>query len=330
MTSDDMIAIRPFQRNQAADWKAFLADSNNGTLFHDLDFLAYHPPERFEPHHLMFSEGGKLAALLPAAIVPEPDGRPFLKSPYGGSVGGFALPVGQRALTTIGLVPILQQYATGLGVAGIEMRIGPNIYAHEPNDALSFALAASGFTLSRRWLGHAIPLPKDPGDVLKRINKRRRPHVRRALREGTQVVAIDLDRLPEFYALLVQHRERKFHAQPSHTLSELERIFQLVPNQTKLFVSIRQDQIMAGIVMFEFYCPVAYAMHLWSDDEFDDCRPAESLVAGVAEHYAKQGFCYLDLGPSARDDLGLDEGVARFKRQMGGVGFCRDTWRWER
>lgn len=34
--------IRPYGPEDAIAWKALLAQSNNATLFHDLDFLAYH------------------------------------------------------------------------------------------------------------------------------------------------------------------------------------------------------------------------------------------------------------------------------------------------
>lgn len=34
--------IRPYRPEDATAWKALLADSNNATLFHDLEFLAYH------------------------------------------------------------------------------------------------------------------------------------------------------------------------------------------------------------------------------------------------------------------------------------------------
>jgi hypothetical protein len=45
--------------------------SNNGTLFHDLDFLGYHMG-KFDTQHLMFRQGGRLIAILPAAVVVEP------------------------------------------------------------------------------------------------------------------------------------------------------------------------------------------------------------------------------------------------------------------
>lgn len=326
----NMIKVVEFRPEYAGEWKQFLQASNNGTLFHDLDFLAYHPPQRFHTHHLMFYESGELIALLPAAIVTEPDGRRFFKSPYGASVGGFVLPIGQCAVTTLGLVACLQDYVSALDLDGIEMRIGPMIYAKYFNDNLSFALTASGFSLACRWLTHIIALPTDPGEVLNQVpSSRRRGYVRSALRQGVQVKAVGVDYLPSFYHMLEANRA-KHGARPTHTLSELERIFQLTPSQVQLFVCELQDEIIAGTLVFELNSRVAYSFYPCHDDRFERYRGTMVVAVRVLEHYTTQGFRYLDLGPTTFDDLSLNQGLARFKEEMGGVGFCRDTWRWER
>lgn len=329
MSCSEAITVSQYQPSQAAEWRAFLAASSNGTLFHDLDFLAYHPPERFNTHHLMFYQSGKLIALLPAAIVDEPDGSRFLKSPYGGSVGGFALPTGQHVVTTLGLVNSLKNYANTLKLAGIEMRIGPNVYDKCPNDKLSFALTASGFTLACRWLAHIMALPSDPGEVLNQLKSKRRRYVRSALIQGLQVTAVGAEYLPVFYRILEKNRA-KYNARPTHSLPELERIFELTPCRIKLFLGKWQGEIIAGILVFEVNSNVAYCFYVCHDDQFERYRPAAVMTICVAQHYASRGFRCLDLGSTTFDDLSLNEGLAMFKEEMGGVGFCRDAWRWER
>jgi hypothetical protein len=44
--------IRLYRQQDVGAWRAFLHDSNNATLFHDLDFLGYHPPDRYDFRHL--------------------------------------------------------------------------------------------------------------------------------------------------------------------------------------------------------------------------------------------------------------------------------------
>jgi hypothetical protein len=321
--------VDPTQSNQVVDWNAFLASSDNGTLFHDLRFLAYHPCDRFDTHHLIFRRNGKLLALFPAAIVTEPDGRRLLRSPYGGSVGGFVLSSAQHADSTIQLVNCLQNYVTDQGLNGIETRTGPNVYAACPNDTLSFALAASGFILSRRWLTHIIPLPAHPEDVLNKLpSRRRRGYIQSAIRHGLEVNPVGVSRLAAFYQMLQANRA-KHGGGLTHTLSELERLYELVPDHMRLFVCELQGQMIAGSLVFELNNRVSYSFYPCHDEKFEEYRPAALTTIRVAEYYSARGFKYLDLGPSTFDDFAVNHGLARFKEDMGGIGFCRDTWRWE-
>ena len=156
MTSDESITVVPFTADKEAEWSSFLAASANGTLFHDIDFLAYHPPGRFEFHHLLFYRKGVLIALLPAGIASS-GGWQVLESPAGASIGGFVLAPGLSALVLIDLCRSVQEYVQSKGWGGIEMRIPPAIYQQVPTDALGFALAATRFSLVRRALTICVP-----------------------------------------------------------------------------------------------------------------------------------------------------------------------------
>jgi hypothetical protein len=324
------ITVRRYHEDDGALWRHFLTSSSNGTLFHSLDFLAYHSPERFHVHHLMFDLAGKLLALLPAAIVSEPDGRQLLKSPYGGSVGGFVLPPWTDAVTTLALVDALKHHAAAAGLDGVEMRVGPGLYDGSPNDQLSFALTASGFTLPCRWLTHVISLPSSPQDVASQlVHKRRRNYVRSALNQGVRAATAGPEHLPAFYRILERNRA-KHGARPTHTLSDLQRIFHLTPDRVRLFACNLRSEMIAGALVFELNPRVSYLFYLCHDDRFDRLRPATLATLRVAQHCSRHGVRYLDLGPTTFDDLRVNEGLARFKEEMGAVGFCRDTWRWER
>src|SRR5215468_3242705 len=101
MKRAERIDVVPFEPRHRDEWRTFVAASDNGTLFHDLDFLDYHRAGRFEEHHLLFFDRGELVAVLPAAIVPGANGARRLASPYGASIGGFVMPAHQPAELTI-------------------------------------------------------------------------------------------------------------------------------------------------------------------------------------------------------------------------------------
>jgi hypothetical protein len=124
LDTESNISIHLYDSSQAAEWKNFLSKSNNGTLFHDLEFLAYHAPDRFRVQNLLFYECGRLIALLPAAVEFEANGRQILKSPYGASIGGFVLSPTIKLGTMLQIVKELQRYAEARGLAGLELRPG--------------------------------------------------------------------------------------------------------------------------------------------------------------------------------------------------------------
>ncbi len=323
------IAVEPYRAEDAGGWEAFVRASNNGTLFHDLRFLGYHAPGRFDVHHLIFRRAGGLAAVLPAAIVRETDGRLFLKSPYGASIGGPALPAGQHLETTLDIVAALQDYVSAKGLAGIEMRLGPGIYACCPSDNLAFALTARGFAFARRWLCHVIALPPEPAQALTVIpTASRRRYARYAVRQGVTARTCDASELDTFYRILAANRA-KHGVQPTHTLAELQALLALVPERIKLFLFTLEAVAIAGALVFELNPRVAYMFYLCHDDRFERHRATSLAIAHLMEHYATRGFRYLDLGPSTFDDFRLNPGLAEFKEEFGAVGFCRDEYRWE-
>lgn len=323
-----MIEVVPLQAEHVCAWKQFLQASNNGTLFHDLDFLAYHPPARFESHHLLFRQGGQILALLPAVIVAEGDEQRYLKSHDGASVGGFVLPPGQGVGTTLALIECLQAYVRAMGLNGIEMRIAPHIYMREPDEHLSFALAATGFRLVRRWLTHAIPLPHDPDTVLTMLADRKVRYIRAARRRGVVAQEVGVEVLERMYDMLCRNRAKQ-GAVPTHSLSELRTLVEKVPRSIRLFCCFVGSAVAASALVFEANPSVAYTFYLCHESSYEPYRPTLLLGVHIAMHYAARKFRYLDLGPTTFNDFTLNGGLAFFKEGLGAKGFCRDSWRWD-
>src|SRR5215471_12773101 len=98
MMQSPPITAEPLGASES-EWERFLAQSANGTLFHDLRFLRYHPEHRFCFHHLIFKQRGKTNALLTGGLAETAEGLMFC-SPLGASIGGFAVDTSLGAETT--------------------------------------------------------------------------------------------------------------------------------------------------------------------------------------------------------------------------------------
>jgi hypothetical protein len=334
MRNAELIDVVPYEPRHRDQWAEFVKASDNGTLFHDLDFLAYHPAGRFNEHHLLFYYRGELAAVLPAALLPGADGKPRLTSPYGASIGGLVLPERQPAGLTIALCRRLQEYVRDLGGAGIDMRIGPSYYNRCPGEGPGFALAATGFALAQRWICPAIRLPQVFEEVMGVIpGNKRRSSVRTALAKNLCVSPAGVDRLAEFYLILAADR-RRHEARPTHTEAELRWLLEKLPDRIIMFICALDGVVVGGTVMFDLNDRVSLWFYPCHDERFASYRPPTVVLYRMLEEYTRRRFRYVDLGPTGSVLAGtgpvhLNEGNLFFKQEMGGVAFCRDAWKWE-
>ena len=67
-----MLVVNRFCAEFENEWDDFIASSVNGTLMQERRFLNYHPMDRFLDHSLIFREGKRILAVLPAAEVQQP------------------------------------------------------------------------------------------------------------------------------------------------------------------------------------------------------------------------------------------------------------------
>ncbi len=325
---DTGISIQPYESSQATEWKTFLSRSNNGTLFHDLDFLAYHPADRFQVRNLLFYESSRLVALLPSAIEMEADGRRFLKSPYGASIGGFVLPPALKVGTMLQIVKELQSYVIAQGLAGLELRIGPNAYLRQPDDLVPFSLMAQRFTLAHRWLLFMVPL-EGPRDTLldRLLSKAKRYDVRANMKKGLQPREVGAGKLDDFLRLLSETHAR-LGTCTTHSREELADLLGRLPGRVRLFLCAYEGTEIAGVMVFMLNNIVANTFYICESEAHKKlCGPAV-LIAHIIEQMAIEGLRYVDLGPSV-SDVHFNRGVVFFKEGFAARGFCRETWRWE-
>jgi hypothetical protein len=106
------------------EWEDFLDGDTDGTLFHRLSFLAYHPEGRFRAHPLKARLDGRLLAVIPLADGEgESDGD--VASPYGGSFGGFACVAGLGAAEHTALLDAVLAWARERGYGSLWISAPP-------------------------------------------------------------------------------------------------------------------------------------------------------------------------------------------------------------
>ncbi len=316
--------IRPFRPEDAAAWKAFLQDSNNGTLFHDLDFLDYHPPGKYDFHHLVAFRGARIEAVIPGAL--SADG--IFVSLAGASIGGPAVKKSLPAEACMHLVEELQLYCNTAGWRGIEITLPPPIYHDEPDQIIEFALHVRGFQLVHRSMPLLIPLHREESNHYERLfRERQRRYVRACRRKGVAVTESGIDGLRGFLELLAETHAR-LKAQPTHTPAEIRSLFDRVPGHLRIWSAHLSGIVIASMLLFILNRNICVTFYLCDRATHRADHGATVLLAEVIDALGERGYRYLDMGPSA-STVHFNDGVVGFKESLGARAFCRDRWRWQ-
>ena len=319
------ITVEPLGADERA-WNELLARSANGTLFHDLRFLRYHPVDRFEFHHLVLRRNGKPIALLPGGLCGTAD-PPMFCSPLGASIGGFAV-ADLRAELAVGLVGAVQDYARARGWAAVEITLPPACYSFETAGLIEFALFCRGFRLVHRWLCPMLPLiAESRGGFERTYSSRQATFVRAARRKGMIGIETGLEGLNDFLKLFRDTYER--HGAPAtHTPNEIRDLLERLPDRVRIHLAMLGDVPVAGLLVFRLSGSVANTFYICSSTEHPKEHGAPFVIADLIDRLSQAGYRYLDLGPSASDQK-FNKGVSFFKEGLGAPGQCRDRWRWE-
>lgn len=314
------LVIHPLSDSERPLWKHFIYESQNGTLFHDLDFLAYHPTSKFTPVPLLFQEKGNLKAVFPGVEQKKGNHKALLSHP-GASYGGLVLARGLGAEEIYKLVSDLVTWGKEQGFGRIEMTLPPEICSEDPDHHLEFALILSGFKIARSQLTGAVPLfPPHP-----RIKNSAMRMVGKARRAGVEVAKSD--DFKGFYEILVENRSQH-GAKPTHTFEELERLRKLVPEHLVLFEAMLGGKAVAGTLLFLLNERVALNFYLAHLREFQEHRATNLVFYETIQWVKAQGFRYLDMGTSmvgAEPNWSLTD----FKERFGARGFLRNTFQLE-
>ena len=316
------IRIVPYRPALAGDWDAFVAASNNGTVFHRQAFLGYHRGSLADGfRHLLFYRGEKLAAVLPLGTAGDGEAR----SPWGASFGG-PVTADSAYAHQAGLVEALLAHARAEGLRRLLITPAPWPYHRHADASLEFCLLRAGFRLENRDLCNVIDLSLlgagDPPDTFSYACDKQ---IRKARREG--LTARASDDLETFHAILVENR-RKHGTRPTHDLEDLRRLRAALGPDLALFAAYRGGTMEAGVLCFAANARVALNFYSAHREE-SAASGANNLANWQTMAWARErGFRYYDFGTSS---LRMDpnDGLIRFKESFGPGGALRDTFRWE-
>ncbi len=319
------IEVIEFHEGLKGTWDNFVERSNNGTIFHLQSFLNYHPRGKFNFHHLMFYENSKIVALLPGGIV---DDNIFW-SPVGASYGSLVtedIPF-EKALQ---LVDTMMNYFDRNGFKEIFLIPPPIIYNKKITQHIEYAMLYRRFDFELHYISHAIHLRFEK-DFLSYFDKTARKTIRKILREEKLEIRESND-YTTFNEILIKNKA-KHNAKPTHSLEDMLRLSQLVPNKVRLNMVYYEEKPIAGSWLFICNPKVVLCFYNMLLYEYEHLKPVYLIMYETVRWALENGFEWVDIGVSqdtkSPDPMTPALSLIQFKERFNSRGILRSTYHYK-
>jgi hypothetical protein len=307
--------------NDFQRWNDFVSHSNNGTIFHRLDFLSYHG-DRFSSsmHHLLLFKGNELFGVLPLGIFVENEVT-VARTPFGASYGGFVFNHILPYHSAHDIVILMLDYLSAHAVQ--EIFITPSIELYHKNycETFLFCLLENGFKPITFDITSIVPLHVD--DIEHSVfTSRIRNMARKAEKAG--VITIPQAPLLDFWCLMEKTFE-KHGTCPTHTRAELEQLIKLFPKAITIDVAYFNNIPVAGVCYFTINDRINMSFYLCTDPAFQHLQALSLLICKGIISSKKNGFQFFDFGTSTVNMIAR-ENIFMYKESFGAIGRFRTTF----
>lgn len=310
-----IIPYNPTYKNQ---WNEFVKKSANGCFLHDRNFMDYHA-DRFEDHSLMFFDKEELAACFPAH-----QSGSTLHSHLGLSYGALLTLKQQveassetRQIQSVnaniypGLLQNLVNYSKDKNFEKLELKLPPPFFdpyfeKHYKNlFEWDFQTIEESLDLVVYLKEDWLPSPK------KTIGYRNGKF------DSLQIVVSE--DLKEFWnELLIPQLQKRHDAKPTHTLEEIELLQSRFPSQILQYYVEHEGHKIAGITLFD-YGNILKVQYAAANPTGFERNAMDFLYLEIIQEAKDQGREFVDLGTVNNRDGSINEGLLRFKKQLGAV-----------
>jgi hypothetical protein len=313
----------PYSHDLDDAWDSFVAnDSRNGGIFHERNFLSYHPKGRFEDASIAFFSKERIVGVLPAAKQLKEDGKVNAVSHPGSTAGGLVYHkrLGLRDVIVM-LDEAIKHYLT-LGYDSLELRLAEPLFSHPSDGELTFLLWHRGFRLATREISSCVYLQSD-NEWIKFGRKKNMNDIRRLKKSGVVVNMVEDPTI--IYPLIENNLDTRYQKKPTHSLAELTALKRKYPERINFWIAILNDKPVATVVAFVVNANGVHDFYIAQDYEYSKMQVMPLLFYEMFAYYKKKGLQWFNFGISSRGNL-IKWGILEFKEHIGGRATHREVW----
>lgn len=309
---------KPYTEDMQSLWDEAVRCSRNGTFLFQRNFMDYHKDRYTDASLIFLSDKGKAVGLLPACWT---EGDTAIASHAGLTYGGFVIPH-HTSLVDVGeMFTLAIKYYSKLHAKRFYYKPTPYIYHSEPSDDALYWLFRHNAQLVSRGASQTIDLTQ--GNI--QLSTLRKRKIKRAS-ITSPIISNDIKDLPAYWVLLTEVLDKVHQVAPVHTLEEITLLQCKFRDNIKLYTSIVNDKVEAGVMIFE--CgKTAHAQYISASDLSREEGILDALLYEVILTYKSTGYKYFDFGIST-ENCGnvLNIGLTFQKEGFGARTTCYDMY----
>ena len=304
------------------EWDDFVRRSNDGTIFHLQSFLDYHPEGKWNFHHLLFREEGRVVAVCPGGV--KKDGSFW--SPMGASYGSIVTEdtAFERSLR---IVDAFIDYMRSNGFTDAYLIPPPLIYTLNYSQHTEYAMLYRKADFELHYISHAIDLKRGKG-FAKYFDPTARKTINKILREGKLTIK-ESDDYATFHHILLENKKRH-DVLPTHSLDDLLRLKELLPDKLRLNMVYHEGKAIAGSLLFLCNPKVVLCFYNMLLYEYEHLKPIYLVMHETCRWAVENRYEWVDIGVSqdtkAEDPMTPSLGLINFKERFDARGILRSTY----
>jgi lipid II:glycine glycyltransferase (peptidoglycan interpeptide bridge formation enzyme) len=301
------------------EWDNFVQNSQQGTLFSESRFYQHHDKQAGEQYLGVFKKDKLIGGIVGIKR------DEVFQSPVMASYGGFMWEKESRFKYIEEILIHSCAHLREEGISTLKLTPPPDVYGFEPDQTLDYLINYYGGTVSQTLISSVISA--HDYTLGSHCSSTKRWEIRRAERNGIRVKKID--DFDAFYPILLENKA-KFKLKPTHSLSELIKLFELFPERIHLFGAYFEDQLVGGLINFDANKQTTLTFYIAAKDEYQELLPVQRLIHEAVSDARRRSFSWMDLGVSMETDTDNPMDPRRsllfFKNGFGAIGQTRKTY----
>ena len=298
--------------------KFILKTSTTGEFINTLNYLSYHPQERFRNDSVVVVDrgSGEIKGVMIAAKTAEGEIISYPGTTFAGPIidRTDSLEVAEKVMDLI-----LEYYESRYNK--IVIKKVPDYYTKQPFQLIDYILLRRGYFYGMSAMANVINISKitSEDDIFAMFDSKRRNQVRKAVKGGRFAFITEDGIRDAVWENMNRTLMSKFDVKPTHTLQEIKKLEEFCPEHIKTYyVDTTEGEYGAFALVFLFK-NVFHTQYLDVNYRCTGQYPNLLLIFDLIKEARGKEYQYFSFGASTEEDGKiLNRGLYHYKAGYGG------------